>query len=541
PEQAFDDLTRLTAYVCGAPIALIGFMDLERHWFKSRIGWDVPEVPREMSFCAHTILQRDVLVVSDTLEDHRRLENCPLATHGGVRFYAGAPLMSKEGYALGTLCVMDSIPRGLTEGQTEALRKLARQVMTQLESRRLVSRALQENPGEASKGGNLRGVSLDSVGLCRTVTENASDAIIVIDEESKLLFVNRATERIFGYAKEEILGQPLTMLMPDSLRQVHRDALKKYLETGKRHIAWEGVAVRGLHKNGAEMSLEISFGEDISDGRRIFTGICRDVSGRHRAERERRLAAIVESSADAILGRDLNGTITSWNKGAEGIFGYTAQEAIGQPLSIIVPPERSDEVPEITERLRRGERVDHYETVRVAKHGHHVPVSLSVSAIRDEHGNMVGASAIARDITERKQAQQALRQSEERLQGIINSAMDAIITVDSGQRVVVFNRAAEQVFRCTAQEAIGQPIEKFIPERLREIHRQHVQDYAQTGVTGRSMSMPGALTAVRGNGEEFPIEATLSQAEAGGQRFYTVILRDVSGRVRLEAELRQAQ
>ena len=123
PEQAFDDLTRLAAYICGTPIALIGFIDLDRQWFKSRIGWDVPEVPRDMSFCTHTILQPDVLVISDTLKN-KRFGASPLATHGGIRFYADAPLISAEGYALGTLCVMDSVPRELTEGQTDALRKL---------------------------------------------------------------------------------------------------------------------------------------------------------------------------------------------------------------------------------------------------------------------------------------------------------------------------------------------------------------------------------------------------------------------------------
>src|SRR5712692_5466414 len=156
PEQAFDDLTRLAAYICGTPIAMIGFMDLDRQWFKSRIGWDVGEVPRDMSFCAHTILQADVLVVSDTLEDAQGLATCPLATHGGIRFYAGAPLISAEGYALGTLCVMDSVPRGLTEGQTDGLRKLARQVMTQLESRRLA--AIVESSEDAIIGKNLDGI-----------------------------------------------------------------------------------------------------------------------------------------------------------------------------------------------------------------------------------------------------------------------------------------------------------------------------------------------------------------------------------------------
>jgi two-component system, cell cycle sensor histidine kinase and response regulator CckA len=329
--------------------------------------------------------------------------------------------------------------------------------------------------------------------------------------------------------------------MPDSLRPVHRDALKTYLETGKRHLCWEGVEVTGLHSSGKEIPLEISIGEDVRDGQRIFTGICRDITGRNRAEHERQLAAIVESSGDAIIARDLNGMITSWNKGAEGIFGYAAPEVIGQPLSVLVPPERSGEIAQIMERLKRGEQVDHHETVRLAKNGRHVQVSLTVSPIRDKHGKLVGASAIARDITQRKQAQDALRQSEERLQGIINSAMDAIITVDRDQRVVVFNRAAEQIFRCAAAEAMGQPIEKFIPERLRKIHREHVEDFARTGVTGRSMGLPATLIGLRADGEEFPVEATLSRVETGGERFFTVVLRDVSAHVRLEAELRQAQ
>jgi GAF domain-containing protein len=135
-EQAFDDLTGLAAYICGTPIALIGFTDLARQWFKSRVGWDMPEVPREMWFSIRSIPKADVLVVSDTLEGPPGFGACPLTTHGGIRFYAGASLISAEGYALGTLCVMDTVPRGLTDGQIDALRKLARQVMTQLESRR---------------------------------------------------------------------------------------------------------------------------------------------------------------------------------------------------------------------------------------------------------------------------------------------------------------------------------------------------------------------------------------------------------------------
>ncbi len=544
PGQAFDDLTRLAAYICGTPIALVGFIDLDRQWFKSRIGWDVPEVPRDMSFCAHTILQPNVLVVPDTLEDAQRLGTCPLATHVGIRFYAGAPLISAEGYALGTLCVMDSVPRGLTEGQTDWFFKLARQVMTQLESRRRLMSQTCSRAGSAempeSKGADE--ISRESEALYRAVIETTSDAVIVIDEDSKILFVNRSTEGIFGYLKDELLGKQLTVLMPDYLRQIHEQSIKRYVQTGKKHLSWDGVELPGLHKSGKEICLEISFGECVRDGKRTFSGICRDITARKRLERqESQLAAIVESSEDAIIGENLDGIIISWNKGAERIHGYRAEEVIGKAVSILVPPEGSNETVQIMERLKHGESLEQYETVRITKSGEHIYLSLTVSPIRHENGSIVGASVIGRDITESKRVQEALRRSQQRLQSIISSAMDAIITVDSSQRILVFNNAAEQIFRCAASEAIGQPIDKFIPQRFREGHGQHIHSFGQTGVTGRSMYSPGTLFAIRADGQEFPIEATISQVETGGEKLFTVILRDTSARAHLEEELRQSQ
>ena len=136
PEECFDNITHLAAYVCGTPIALIGFIDQNSQWFKSRVGWDVDEILLGASLCTQTILQSEVLVVSDTLAAEQ-MKASPLATHGGVRFYAGVPLLTAEGYALGTLCVMDSVPRDLTQDQKEALRRLAHQVMAILDPRRI--------------------------------------------------------------------------------------------------------------------------------------------------------------------------------------------------------------------------------------------------------------------------------------------------------------------------------------------------------------------------------------------------------------------
>jgi PAS domain S-box-containing protein len=409
PEPVFDDITHLAAYICGTPIALLGFMDLNRLWFKSRVGWDVPEVPREMSFCSHTILQSDVLIAPDTLEDQGRLADCPLATHGGVRFYAGATLLSSEGYALGTLCVMDLVPRGLTQGQIEGLRKLARQAVNVLESRTVLSSGSPRGSSEAENHFSDQRYAE----RCREVLEAMADAVIAIDQDSRILFVNPGTINLFGYRQEELVGAPLTMLMPEWLRPKHLESMRNYLETGTQHLAWNAIDFPGLTKNGEQIALEISLGECRRGEQAIFTAVCRDARGRKTADEERsRLAAVVTSSLDAILAKRLDGTITDWNKGAERIYGYTAEEIIGKHVSILAPAELSQEVEHILETVKRGGSIGQHETTRVRKDGTLIQVSLSVSPIRDSSGTIVGASTVGRDITARMKMEAELRHAQ---------------------------------------------------------------------------------------------------------------------------------
>jgi PAS domain S-box-containing protein len=148
----------------------------------------------------------------------------------------------------------------------------------------------------------------------RVVVETASDAIFTIDQDSTILFANPGAERLFGYSREELIGCPLTILMPEYLRHIHRAGLKRYIDTGRRHISWQGVELPGLHKSGREIPVEISFGELLSGGQHLFTGVVRDISERKNIEQTRSwLAAIVENSEDAIIGKTLDGVITSRN------------------------------------------------------------------------------------------------------------------------------------------------------------------------------------------------------------------------------------
>jgi hypothetical protein len=260
------------------------------------------------------------------------------------------------------------------------------------------------------------------------------------------------------------------------------------------------------------------------------------------------LAAIVEWSDDAIVGMTLDGVIGSWNRGAERIFGYSAAEAVGRHIGLIVPQERLDEESEVLARIRRGEIVSHFETIRRAKDGRLLNISLTVSPIRDARRAVVGASKIARDVTDEKRShaeservKSALTATQARLAAIVDSAMDAVITVDAKQDIVLFNRAAEQVFGVPRDEAIGRTLDRFIPQRFRDAHRYHVERFGTTGVTSRRMGDVTTLWGLRTDGREFPIEASISQAVEGGQRFYTVILRDITVRKQHEDDLRRQQ
>jgi PAS domain S-box-containing protein len=246
--------------------------------------------------------------------------------------------------------------------------------------------------------------------LLGAIVDSSDDAIISKNLNSIITSWNNSAERLFGYAANEVIGKPITILIPAD-RQAEEPAILSRLRRGERVEHFETIRVR---KDGSLVNISLTI-SPIRDGHGKIVGaskIARDITERKRlSEVQERLAAIVESSDDAIISKDLNGIIRSWNHGAERIFGYKAQEIVGQHVSVITAPDRFNEIPNILDRIRRGESVDHYETKRKTKDGKILTVSLTVSPIRDGAGNVIGASKVARDVTERVAQEKALREA----------------------------------------------------------------------------------------------------------------------------------
>ena len=236
------------------------------------------------------------------------------------------------------------------------------------------------------------------------------DAILVRDGEDRITFWNHGASEMYGFTREEAEGR----VSHDLLRTEFPESLEVIKEQFTVDGHWAGE-LRHTCANGSRITVSTRWVAD-RDARGKIISILesnRDISESKRAQEAfARLAAIVESSEDAIVAKTLDGTITNWNKAAERIFGYSAEEAIGQQITLIVPPDRLDEEADILASLRRGERIDHFETVRKRKDGTLLDISVTISPVKDAEGRVIGASKVARDITERKRLALLLQEAE---------------------------------------------------------------------------------------------------------------------------------
>ncbi len=248
----------------------------------------------------------------------------------------------------------------------------------------------------------------------RSISASAQDAIIMMDSGGSISYWNSAAERIFGYPSGEVLGKSLhELLVPEKYHESFRKGMPGFMATGHGYVIGRTLQLTALRRGGEEFPVELAISSVRLKDAWHATCILRDITERERTQQEiRTLANIVESSDEAIIGKGLDGRILTWNRGAERIYGYASDETKGLSVSILFPTDRQEELQTILEKIRTGERLEDFETVRLRKDGTPIHVSVRVSPVYSSDGTLVGASTFARDITEKKKLEEQLRQAQ---------------------------------------------------------------------------------------------------------------------------------
>jgi PAS domain S-box-containing protein len=301
----------------------------------------------------------------------------------------------------------------------------------------------------------------------QALIEVAPDAIVIVNRSGTIALVNMQAEKLFGYRRDELIDQPVEILISQHFRGQRSDQHSRFLAGFQERPTVAGLVLFGLRKDGSAFPAEIRLSPLNTQHGILMCSAIRDISNRSRTEEDlRRLASIVASSDDAIIGKRLDGIITSWNAGAERMYGYSAEEAIGKSVRMLVPTDCPDEIPEVLERLKRGEIVDHFETLRARKDGKVFHIEITVSPIRDAMERIVGASTIGRDISGRKRREGDLS----RLAAVVESSEDAIIGKTLEGIIISWNAGAERIYGYSAAEMVGKSMKILAPpDRCMEI------------------------------------------------------------------------
>ncbi|MBD2072535.1 PAS domain S-box protein [Phormidium sp. FACHB-592] len=301
PEPDFDNLSHLAAYICGTPISLIGLIDEKRQWFKAKVGVELVETTRDIAFCAHTILQSDVLVVPDLLADQRFANHPLVAAEPHVRFYAGSPLITSNGHAVGSLCVIDLQPRELSDEQIKALRILGRLVVKQLE--------LRNNLTVLGRITELRKRTEETLRQTkerfRNLVEQINDWVWEIDLSAAFSYVSPKVSQILGYEPKEVIGKTLENFMADDEAKRHNTVMHYFMTQQEPFSSLENQLI---HQDGRLIDCESSGSPilDVQGKLQGYRGVTRNITERKQAEREMRKALTQEKELNDLKSLFIN-------------------------------------------------------------------------------------------------------------------------------------------------------------------------------------------------------------------------------------------
>jgi PAS domain S-box-containing protein len=475
PEEDLDAITRLASEICQTPVALISFVDHDRQWFKSKVGLDMTESPRDVSFCRHTILEDDIYEVSNALENKLFAGNPFVTGETKVRFYAGVPLIAPGGYNLGALCVIDSIPKKLTETQKDSLRSLSRLVMNYLELR------VGKKQLEAVKNQYYN------------MVEGAGDIIYTTDIKGVFVYVSKAVVKITGYGSEEIIGRHYTELIaPDWEEQVtafYSDQLKN--NTPESSMEFE-IMTRHGERKWVEQNVVIQYEKGTPTG---FQAITRDISGRKQTELKlaeagraidetrHTLQSILDNTSSIIFIKNLNHQYILINRQFEKVFEigfdqvHLRTDYDFREKGVARTMQSSDR-----QVLKKKKPLDFEYSFRIRDKKRTFLVTKF--PLFDSEGDMYGVCGVYTEITAQKQVQELLRERDERFSKIFHSSPAAMtLSLAETNRIVEANQGFICLTGYPQDEVLGQNTEQIglleAQERIRILKIYEEQGYVR--------------------------------------------------------------